>query len=46
MRIRHLGSERDDVEYIYDGKSILEERLLQTNALLALIIATAIDSSA
>ena len=25
MRIRHLGSERGNVEYIYDGQSIIEE---------------------
>ncbi len=31
MRIRHLASERGDIEYIYDGKSILEERTIESN---------------
>ncbi|RBP48517.1 polymorphic toxin-type HINT domain-containing protein [Arenicella xantha] len=35
MRVRHLDSERGDIEYIYDGKSVLEERVLGNNALLA-----------
>ncbi|MCP4609739.1 MAG: hypothetical protein GY845_13610, partial [Planctomycetes bacterium] len=35
MRIRHLGSERGDVEYFYDGTSVLEERDIGSDTLLA-----------
>jgi len=35
MRIRHLASERGEVEYIYDGKSILEERTIDSDQLIA-----------
>ena len=29
-RVRHTHSERGDIEYIYDGKAVLEERTLDT----------------
>lgn len=35
MRIRHLGSERGNVEYIYDDRSILEEVTNNTSNLIA-----------
>ncbi len=35
MRVRHLNSERGNIEYIYDGKTILEERDLDSSGLLA-----------
>ena len=35
MRIRHLGSERGDIEYIYDDKSVLEEVTNNTSNLVA-----------
>ncbi|MFC3150957.1 RHS repeat-associated core domain-containing protein [Litoribrevibacter euphylliae] len=35
MRIRHLGSDRGDIEYIYDGLSILEEVQNNTGSLVA-----------
>lgn len=35
LRVRHLSSERGDVEYLYDDQSILEERDLSNNTLLA-----------
>ena len=35
MRIRHLGSERGDIEYLYDDRSILEERINNTSTLVA-----------
>ena len=35
MRIRHLGSERGDIEYLYDGQSILEEVQNNTSNLVA-----------
>jgi RHS repeat-associated protein len=35
MRIRHLGSERGDIEYIYDGDSILDELQNNTATLVA-----------
>jgi len=35
MRIRHLNSERGDVEYIYDGNSVLEELNNNANSLIA-----------
>lgn len=34
-RVRHLSSERGDIEYIYDGKSVLEERSLTSASLVA-----------
>ena len=35
MRIRHIGSERGDIEYIYDGDSILDELQNNTATLVA-----------
>ncbi len=35
FRVRHINSERGDIEYIYDDKSILEERTLDSETLLA-----------
>ncbi|MCG8614460.1 MAG: hypothetical protein MI864_28440 [Pseudomonadales bacterium] len=35
MRIRHLDSERGDIEYIYDGNSVLEEVQNNSNTLVA-----------
>lgn len=35
MRIRHLGSERGDIEYIYDDKSIIDEVVNGTNTEVA-----------
>ena len=34
-RVRHLASERGDIEYIYDERSVLEERNLSNNNLVA-----------
>ncbi len=35
LRVQHLGSARGDIDYLYDGDSILEERLVATGQLLA-----------
>ncbi len=35
MRIRHLNSERGDIEYLYDDKSILSELVNNTSTLVA-----------
>ncbi|MBV1878676.1 MAG: RHS repeat-associated core domain-containing protein [Pseudomonadales bacterium] len=35
MRIRHLGSERGSVEYIYDGNAVIEELVSGSSNLLA-----------
>lgn len=35
MRIRHLGSERGDVEYIYDGASVIDEIQNNSNVQIA-----------
>ena len=35
MRIRHIGSERGDIEYLYDGNSILDELQNNTTNLVA-----------
>jgi len=35
MRIRHLGSERGDIEYIYDDQAIIDEVQNNTNTLVA-----------
>lgn len=35
LRIRHLGSERGDIEYLYDGQAVLEEVVNHTQSLVA-----------
>jgi RHS repeat-associated protein len=35
QRIRHLDSERGNIDYLYDGQAVLEERTLGSNTLVA-----------
>ncbi len=35
LRVRHLNSERGNVDYYYDGPAVLEERNADDNSLLA-----------
>ncbi|MDZ7923285.1 MAG: hypothetical protein U5M23_04345 [Marinagarivorans sp.] len=35
MRIRHIGSDRGDIEYIYDDKAIIDEVVSGTSTPVA-----------
>jgi hypothetical protein len=45
MRIRHLGSGGGDIEYIYDGDSILDELQNNTATLVAITVTVIVCSA-